>query len=941
MNRKKDEKRIGGISAWAYTFGCACGWGAFMMPGNIFLPEAGPMGSLIGIILATLIIYFIGSSISYMAHRFPEESGMHVYIGNILGKDHGFLSAWAMLLAYLSIMWANVTAVVLLIRFLFSDVLQWGLHYTIAGYDVYLGEILVTEAILIAMAFLRVYGKAAVRLLHIVFALIQIIFVVILFIGVLLLGTKTAPGSFGFARSTVPNGMEVLNICMLGPWMFVGFEAVTYMINSGGRKEEDVQKTLPYAVVASALAYLLPVLIPVFALPKGYSSWSTYLEASSQASDLFGLPVFYSVSITMGKAGLVMLVISILCAIFTSLFGLYGATARLLQTMSHEELMPTIVGKENKYKEPAVAVFLIMGISLLIPFFGRTAIGWIVDVTTISATIVYVYSMWGSLRLVRKEKDVHVGIKIKSVIGMLAAAMSFFFLLIPNVISQNELATESYCILAIWSMLGLLYYWYIYRRDTRQLYGQSTAMWILMVFLIFFSTVMWIRQRTIEKTTAFHGWEWEYLRYFLSTNVLIQMAVVVVVLFFLFSLFSIMLNRQKENDIKMVESEMRSQAKSSFLFHMSHDIRTPMNAILGSTDLALMDENIPDKTKEYLKKIKASGTHLLSLINDVLEMSRIENGKMELSYGPTDLQELFQNLDSIMRVQAEAKSQSLTVDADGLRHPYVLTDGLRLNQVLINLVSNGIKYTQEKGEIHITLREKEGEEKENKIPYEIRVKDNGFGMSQEFAAHIFESFEREQTEKTKGIQGTGLGMAITKQIVDAMGGEISVITKEDVGSEFIINLFLEPVSGEEMAQHKSTEDISEMDFTGMRVLLTDDMDINREIGAAILEIYGFEVEEACDGEDALEKIIHAPKDYYDIILLDIQMPKMNGYEVAQSIRNLQDETKASLPILAMTANAFEEDKKNAYQAGMNGHVAKPIDQKQLLNELKKVLQNKK
>lgn len=939
MNRQKDEERVGRISAWAYTFGCACGWGAFMMPGNIFLPEAGPLGSLIGIILAALIIYFIGSSISYMAHRFPEESGMHVYIGKILGKDHGFLSAWAMLLAYLSIMWANVTAVVLLIRFLFADVLQWGIHYTIAGYDVYLGEILVTEVILIAMALLTVYGKLAVRLLHVVFALLQILFVVVLFVGVLFVGTKTAPGTFGFAKSSVPNGMEVLNICMLGPWMFVGFEAVTYMINSGGRKEEDVRRTLPFAVVTSALAYLLPVLLPVFALPKGYSDWSSYLEASSKASDLFGLPVFYSVTITMGKAGLVMLVVSILCAIFTSLFGLYRATARLLQTMSHEELMPTVVGKENQYKEPAVAVFLIMGISLLIPFFGRTAIGWIVDVTTISATIVYVYSMWGSLRLVRLDHDAHISVKIKSIVGMLAAGMSFFFLLVPNVISQNELATESYCILAIWSILGLLYYWYIYRHDTGRLYGQSTAMWILMVFLIFFSTVMWIRQRTMEKTVSFGGWEREYLRHFLSTNTLILMAVVVLVLFFLFSLFSIMLDRQKENDAKMMESEMRSQAKSSFLFNVSHDIRTPMNAILGFTDLALLDEEISDKTKDSLKKIKASGTHLLALINDVLEMSRIENGKMDFSVAPTDLQELFHNLDSIMRGQADAKSQTLRVDASGLTHPYVLTDALRLNQVLINLASNAIKYTQEGGQVEISILEEAVFCEDGKITYRISVKDNGFGMSPEFAEHIFESFEREKNDKTRGIQGTGLGMAITKQIVDAMGGEISVKTKEDEGSEFTIVVSFEIATEEEIQKLRSQDALTEVDFTGMRVLLTDDVDINREIGMAILEMYGFTVEEACDGEDALEKIVHAPDNYYDIILLDIQMPKLNGYETAKAIRNLSDEKKASLPILAMTANAFEEDKQNAFAAGMNGHVAKPIDQEQLLTELKKVLQN--
>lgn len=934
MKKQEMSGKIGILSTFAYAFGCAVGWGAFMMPSNIFLPEAGPLGSVVGIVLSAVMIFVIGKCTSYMAKKYPTEAGIHVYISKSLGADHGFLSAWAILLAYLSIIWANSTALVILVRVIWGDVLQFGFHYSILGYDVYFGEILLTVGALVVFAILTIFGKKWARIFHIVLALLHVVFIVAIFIGVLTMGH---PSEFiPFAKTDVSDGVEIFNIVMLAPWMYVGFEAFMYMFNSGGRSSKNVDKITLISVIVIALAYILPVLIPVLGLPDGFNSWESYITAASNADGLLSAPVFYSTYYVLGDTGLYILIACILCAISTSLFGLYRASARMLVAMSEEDLLPKVVTKTNKNGEPWVGILIIMVVSIIVPFFGRTAIGWIVDITTISATIVYVYSMAGSFRLASNDNEPRKGIKVASIIGMVFATVSFLFLLIPNVFSENKIATESYFILAIWSLVGLIYYWLAYRKDKKGLYGKSTVMWMLMAFLIFFSSVMWIRQSSIDYVDNIERWQKGALTNLMSRNAIIQVVVVLIVLVALYSLFSILLKRQKDADKKAIEFESKSEAKTAFLFNMSHDIRTPMNAILGFTDLALLDTSDSEKMDDYLHKIKDSGVHLLSLINDILEMSRIESGKIELDPRPEDLEVVLDNIYSITKGQAAAKGQSFNVDTSKLEHKYVSVDRLRINQVLINLISNAIKYTPDDGEI--SVRVIENSSSGNNGSYTFVVEDNGYGMSQEFVEKIFVDFEREQREETAAIQGTGLGMAITKSIVDLLEGTISIDTKENVGTKVTVDVILPIVSEEEVEKlNARSTDITEADFNGKRVLLVDDMEINREIGAAILEIYGFEVEESEDGQDALTKIISRPADYYDIVFMDIQMPKLNGYEAAMAIRNISDKSKADVPILAMTANAFQSDIDDAKKAGMNGHVAKPIDQEQLVEEIKKVL----
>lgn len=924
-----DSKKVY-FTAWAYSFGGACGWGAFMMAHNIFLPEAGPLGSVIGVVLAAVFMYIIGYCTSYMAKRFPINAGVHVYIGEILGADHGFLSAWAILLAYLSILWANFTALVLLVHFVWGDVLQFGFHYKIVGYDVYFGEILVTVLAIVIVGCISLLGKKIVRPLNLVLAVSHIVLLLIVFVGVIVNGSISI--SDGFADTNTSAPLQVFNILMLAPWMFVGFEAFMYKYDTGERSKINIKKLMSTAVTTIAIAYIIPILIPILYLPEGCNTWQDYLALSSVSDGLMGLPVFYSTYLALGNAGLYTLIVCLLCSMSTSFFGMYRASACLMASMAKEDMLPRFISKKSKNNEPYIATLVVMFISILVPFVGRTAIGWIVDITTISANIVYVYSMCACFKLASKDGDINRRTKIAAVIGMVISVTSFLFLLVPNILSETKIASESYLILAVWCIIVMFYYWYVYSKDEQRIYGKSPTMWIFLSFLIFFSSIMWIRQRSVEKVLEIiDGQEKEYLTSFLDTNSTIEMILVLIVLTALFSLFSLLIKRQIEADKKTLAADMKNKAKTAFLFNMSHDIRTPMNAILGFTDLALLDTGDSEKMDDYLRKIKSSGNHLLSLINDILEMSRIESGKMELTTGTVDLIQIFSNVDSITRGLADAKGQTLEFNTDKLEHRYVYTDQLRLNQVLLNLVSNAIKYTQNEGNIKVSIVEqvKEGE----KNQYTISVKDNGMGMSEEFAAKVFEAFERDERATKSEIQGTGLGMSITKRIVDKMGGNIYVKTELNKGSEFVIEVELPPATEDDISSLVEKNSITEVDFAGKRVLLTDDYEVNREIATAILEMMGFEVETAVNGKDALEHVLNNPADHYDIIFLDIQMPIMDGYETARAIRDLSDKAKASIPILAMTANAFEEDVRNAKNAGMNGHVAKPIDSEKLVEEI--------
>ncbi|MBR3623395.1 MAG: response regulator [Selenomonadaceae bacterium] len=387
------------------------------------------------------------------------------------------------------------------------------------------------------------------------------------------------------------------------------------------------------------------------------------------------------------------------------------------------------------------------------------------------------------------------------------------------------------------------------------------------------------------------------------------------------------LKKQQEELIRSkAKAEESSRAKTTFLFNMSHDIRTPMNAIIGYIELAKREKKLPKTIKEFLHKIEASSAHLLSLINDILEMSRIENGKLELIDAPMDFRRLMAEAKDLFATQMKGKDITFNVVYEELTHPVVLCDENRFDRILLNLISNAYKFTHQGGQVTVTLKELPSE-KENYGRYNLRVKDTGIGMASEFAAKVWEAFERERTSTVSGIQGTGLGMAITKSIVELMKGTIEVKSELGKGTEFSIMLEL-PIQEDASSLADSENEIAEVsaDFTDKHLLLVDDIEMNREIAKMLLEEAGFKVDTAPNGKEAVDKV---KANAYDAVLMDIQMPIMDGYEATRTIRNLN----INVPIIAMTANAFSEDVAMAKEAGMDGHIAKPIDVKKMMETL--------
>ena len=954
----KNNRYISPLGAWALSLGSAVGWGAFVMPGTTFIPIAGPFGTAVGMAIGTLAMLIIAVNYQFLMTRFPEDGGTYSFVKKLFGHDHAFLTVWFLSLTYIAIIWANVTALALISRTFFGDLLQFGFHYSIAGYTIYLGESLLELVIIALITLICIFSKkSALR--------IQIGAAVFLVLGVLiciLLTNRNKSLDVVFANALTAQqkpAIQFLAIAAISPWAFVGFENISHSVTEF---KFPVKKTILIMTVSVVTAYLLYTVLTMLAIPY---------------YGVVNMPVFYLIKNYVGNFAYAVLGIAVLAGILTGIIGNAIASSRLLASASEDKILPEIFGKTDSHGVPRFTVLIIFISSALILFLGRSPIGWIVDVTTIGATIAYGYTSASAIKLAKSEGRTLP--LITGIAGLLAAIFFSLYLLVPNFWSITALAPESYILLALWSVFGFLYFRQVFIKDSERKFGKSTVVWIALLFLIFFTSIMWMRistHKTAEQivdnislsyTTemrkigvmltdenkqtekSFLSYNLELILDELQENTIIQFLMIMMALGVMFSVFSRLKKREEALEEERIRERRANEAKTTFLSNMSHDIRTPMNAIVGYTKLARKENVTPEQIQDFLAKIDSSSKHLLALINDVLEMSRIESGKMELEEAPTCLSELMNEVCDIFATQMMGKQIDFTVDYSDVRDLCVICDRNRINRVLLNLVGNAYKFTPEGGKISVILRQT-GEVKEGSAPYELRVKDNGIGMSKEFAERVFEAFERERTSTVSGIQGTGLGMTITKSIVDLIGGEISVNTEKGKGTEFVIefrflvdkNASLAEKKTLECQEHSAAKDLAAqeekgVDFRGRRLLLVDDVEVNREIAAMILQEMGFEVETAGDGKKAVEMVASARAGHYDAVLMDIQMPEMDGYEATKKIRELSDDEKSTVPIVAMTANAFEEDRKAAFAAGMNAHIAKPVDEAKLISVLESVL----
>ena len=958
-NNPDNKKTVGGFSTfsmWALAFGCAVGWGSFVMPGTTFLPIAGPLGSALGLLLGAGIMLIIGVNYSRLMNKYPSRGGSCTYAKQLLGGDHGFLCAWMMLLSYSAVIFANCTALSLIIRTFAGDLFCFGFSYDVAGYTVYFGEVLLSFG-LIAVCMLFVIQRTLARWVQTIGAVVLFVGICVCFVAVLIHN-----GGFnGFEPVFHPRGnsaVRIVGIVVLAPWVYIGFESISHISKDYPCSQKKTMGIFIAALSAAALAYIMLVYCASMIQPDGFSSWDEYIDLLGSWGGAKNIPTFYSAQQSMGQTGLMVIGITAVAGIVTAIVGNLIILGRLFSSMSSDGSLLPVLTKQNKKGVPWRAICAVSVAACIIPLLGRTAIGWIVDVTTISAAVVYGYTSVCAFILGRQEHR-----RSSQVFGLLGTAIAVAFFVIylwPEMRSRGAIATESFLILIIWCLIGMLMFRHIISRDKTKRFGTSIAVWVILFLLIIIISHSWIYRSTNEEIASVNrdvriiyenhaeaehdSPDDESLREISDRisdfadlerrNVFIQDGLILCSLIVIFSIFTITKKREEASEKERLRAEENSRAKSVFLSNMSHDIRTPLNAVMGYTALALQEEDLSDNVRGYLEKIDYSGQHLLSLINDVLDMSRIESGKVELRTLPADLCRIIGESLDIFIVQMREKNLTCDADYGNIQDKYVICDHNRVSRILLNLLSNALKFTPQGGTVTVRLRQLGSE---NGVgSYELIVADTGIGMSKEFAKRIFDPFERERTQTVSRLQGTGLGMTITKSLVDLMGGKIELETEKNKGTKFTITMDFPLCAAEDVAAEEGTIIEDNASFHSKRLLVTDDNPINVEIASEILRQEGFIVETADNGKTAVEMVENAEPDYYSAVLMDIQMPVMDGYEAAKAIRALDGE-RSRIPIIAITANTFDSDKKDALEAGMNDHVAKPFRPNDLIKVIGKYL----
>ena len=1088
---------------WGLAFGCAVGQGAFVMPGNTFLPIGGPAGTAVGIALGGLVMLILARIYHYLMNRFPDSGGAYTYTKKVFGYDHGFLSAWFLILTYIAILWANASALPIVARTLLGGAFQFGFHYEVWGFHIYLGEMLLSIFALAVAAWICLRRSLAART--------QAVMGVVLLIGAALcLGVAlvrrdaSAPAMLEppFAADHGPV-FSIFTIFALAPWAFAGFESVSHSAAEVNFPLKKTFRVLAAAVVAATFAYIALALLAVTALPEGCKNWTEYVARLGSYQGVQAQPTFFAASFFLGGWGKLILGIAALCGIFTGIIGNYIALSRLIANLSEDRMMPEWIGQLDENHVPRRAILCTLGISVVLPFFGRTWISWIVDVTTVGATIAYALASGAAWKLAREEKDTRM--TVTAFVGLLFSLFFVLAFLVPNLLSVKTLATESYLIFATWGLMGYLMFLHLLRRDTKRRLGRSNVALIVMLALIIFTSTVWVRQasnasleqtvipiqnyyteRLLEagvdlvssSTRPSSAYVQDIIRSVtatLSVTSIVQIGLIVLAVALLFAIYSRIQLREKQIEVEKMMAENANRAKTSFLSSMSHEIRTPMNAIIGLNNIALRNPSLQPQTREQLEKIDASAKHLLGLINDILDMSRIESGRMVLKNEEFSFREFLDQINIIINGQCMDKGLHYECSIVGRVSDYYIGDNMKLKQVLINILGNSVKFTEAPGMVTLTIEQLE--KTDDACVLRFKMKDTGIGMDKDYIPKIFEAFSQEDATTTNRYGGSGLGMAITKNFVEMMKGNIQVESQKGVGSVFTVTVTLAPSSRtmemergitlpeglramvvdddeiscehaqlvldsigiradtatdprqalqllrdahdrgqayallltdykmpdmngldlihavrqfdggetgiimltgynwdiiEDDAMSKGVDSIlakplfgdslmreihgilarksgaeisaapeetpaEEAALAGCRVLMAEDVAQNAEILEDLLSLEDIEAEHAVNGERAVAMFSEKPAGYYDAILMDVRMPVMDGLSATRAIRALDRPDAKTIPIIAMTANVFDEDVERSLDAGMNDHLAKPIEPERLYETMAKLI----
>ena len=908
MNGKRlGEKNLSFVDVWAIAFGCIVGWGSLVMPGTTFLPIAGPMGTVIAMAVSTVLMLIIGRNHSYLMTVRPGEGGIYTYTKDAFGRDHAFLCAWFLIISYLTVVFMNATALFVVARTMFDKLFQFGFHYKIADYDIYFGEILLSAIALVLIGTVFIIKSSILKRIHTVLAFIMITGVVILCVFAAM---NFEPSDLKPAFMSGESGgafTGIMTIILLSPWAFVGFDIVTLETPRFKFNIKKSRAVVTLSIICGGFMYTALTLIAITSRPAGLNNWYDYVSKLDNITGTIAVPTFFASQHNAGTFGIVVITLVALGATLTGIIAAYRATARMLTTMARDKILT-----QGFLKKPICIVFIML-ISIVFSFFGRNALDWFVQMTSFGAVVGFGYVSASAWKFARKEKNIKI--QITGFIGTGVSIVFAFAHLASKVVDVETMCAESFLLLAVWCLIGSLFYWRTMRRSELSDFKGVATVTTVLFCLVVYSTILWFIKSIPENCAPSE-----------LPSITIHRSVVLIA--FIFVAVVIMLyiqgalrRRHQKLEREMIRAEESNKAKSRFLFSITHDIRTPMNAILGYTHLIKQEKNVPDQIIDYTDKIDESGKHLLSLIDNILEMSRIEYGTLELKPEKANMRATVMTAYEMLKPSMDEKKINYTLNDSEISDEWTYFDVHHVTRVILNLLSNAYKFTKTGGKVSLTAK---STVIGSRVDYEIHVKDNGIGMSKEFVRNVFEAFSRERSSTVSQIQGTGLGMAISKTIVEKMGGDIKVYTEQDKGTEFVIKLSFELCEAPFEDKSESGGNEVRVDFTGKRLLLAEDMVVNQKLARKMLEPLGVSVDVAENGIEAI-KLLEANGGDYDAVLMDIQMPVMDGYEAARNIRKNKNPKIAGIPIIAVTANAFEEDVKRAEEAGIERYISKPVD----------------
>ena len=933
------------LGAWALAFGCALGWDSLVLPWESFLPEAGPLGTVLGLCAGGLAMAVVAWNYHFMMVRHPGPGGVYAYAGAAFGADHGFLCAWFLGLTYVAIVWLDAMVTAYFVQHAWGFDFHFGLHHEIAGHEVCLVHVLLSLAMIAAAAAIccrRRLAGAAQTLLALVFAAC----VAGIFAAAL---ARHEGGRAALAPAFAPAGgdpaAQIVGIVLLSPWLFVGFESIS---NSSGEFRFPLRRSfgvmiasIAAAVAAYALLSLVPALVP--GLATGAASWPDAVSGLADPDDT----AYRAAALCFGRGGLAAVSATFFAAIFTNLVGNTVAASRLFAAMADDGALPRWFGRRNADGAPRNAVLAIALCSPFVFLLGRAVVEIAVNIALVGAALAYAYTSAAAWRTARAE-----GRRATQATGLLGAVLAGAIVavyLLPNVASDTAtVSTESYLVLVVWCIVGLLAFLNVFRRDDGHRFGRSPVAWLALFATILFLSVSWIRQTTYRAAeTAFAGIDGrreavladgapadgalsadarrDGLIGTILRNSMVQAGLTVLslalMLALMLALYAILRRRERERERE------KARAQSYFFSTVSHDIRTPLNAIVGFAEMLRDGFKTDAERAQAIDSIITGGQTLLALVNDVLDLSKLEAGKMEISPEPTDVPSLLGGIVETFRVAGAKPGLEVRLRAGGM--PALALDPQRLRQVAFNLVGNAVKFT-ERGHVEVRASFERAPDAETGV-FRLDVEDTGCGIPPENLRKIASPWVQVGSKLSRN-GGTGLGLAICRQLAAAMGGSLDARSEVGRGSTFSLVLpgvaaVAAPAPAAPPPPPAPARPAgADADAAIRRILVVDDSKVNRLVLCAQLRKRGgFEIETAENGREALERLRAPGETPFDLVFTDFWMPELDGAGLVKAVR--ADPALAALRIVAVTAD-IELIGRSA-DLGFDAFLLKPITAEKL------------